>query len=196
MRDAARAEGRRLWLWRRGRTDVPARSEDPAWAVQVAAARHGDRAAFDRLHSLFARLVHGVLLAHVPPEDAGDLAQDVFLLAWQRLGSLQDDGAFGGWIARIARTRAADYHRGRRAPIALPEPLWQPAPVTPEAAEILELIRRLPEAYRETLMLRLVEDMTGPEISERTGLSPGSVRVNLHRGMKLLRAQLGEESPP
>ena len=59
------------------------------------------------------------------------------------------------------------------------------------AAEILELIRNLPEAYRETLVLRLVEGMTGPEIAARTGLTAASVRVNLHRGMKLLRERLG-----
>ena len=39
-------------------------------------------------------------------------------------------------------------------------------------------------------MLRLVEGMTGPEIAARTGLTDGSVRVNLHRGMKLLREKL------
>jgi RNA polymerase sigma-70 factor (ECF subfamily) len=60
-----------------------------------------------------------------------------------------------------------------------------------EAAEALEIIRALPEAYRETLVLRLVEGMTGPEIAARTGLQPASVRVNLHRGMKLLRERLG-----
>jgi RNA polymerase sigma-70 factor (ECF subfamily) len=51
-------------------------------------------------------------------------------------------------------------------------------------------IRALPEAYRETLTMRLVEGMTGPEIAERTGLTHGSVRVNLHRGMLQLRAAL------
>ena len=59
---------------------------------------------------------------------------------------------------------------------------------------MLAAIRRLPEAYRETLVLRLVEGMTGPEIAERTGLTPGSVRVNLHRGMQLLREALGRRS--
>jgi len=58
------------------------------------------------------------------------------------------------------------------------------------AAAILEAIRSLPEAYREPLILRLVEGMTGPEIATRTGLTPGSVRVNLHRGMQQLRARL------
>jgi len=60
-----------------------------------------------------------------------------------------------------------------------------------EAARALDAIRNLPEAYRETLMMRLVEGMSGPEISARTGLTPGSVRVNLHRGMQMLRGALG-----
>ena len=48
----------------------------------------------------------------------------------------------------------------------------------------------LSETYRETLILRLVEGMTGPEIAARTGMTHGSVRVNLHRGMEQLRAKL------
>ncbi len=60
-----------------------------------------------------------------------------------------------------------------------------------DGAAILVIIRGLPEAYRETLILRLVEGFTGPEIAERTGLTPGSVRVNLHRGMQMLREKLG-----
>ena len=58
---------------------------------------------------------------------------------------------------------------------------------------MLAIIQRLPESYRETLVLRLVEGMTGPEIAARTGLTAASVRVNLHRGMKLLRERLGLE---
>jgi RNA polymerase sigma-70 factor (ECF subfamily) len=41
--------------------------------------------------------------------------------------------------------------------------------------------------------MRLCEGMSGPEIAEITGLEPGSVRINLHRGMKLLRKRLGLE---
>ena len=56
--------------------------------------------------------------------------------------------------------------------------------------EALERVRTLPDTYRETLLMRLVQGMTGPEIAERTGLTPASVRVNLHRGMQLLRERL------
>ena len=65
-----------------------------------------------------------------------------------------------------------------------------PSPSAVEADEILEHIRSLPDCYREPLVLRLVLRMTGPEISERTGMTQGSVRVNLHRGMQLLRRRL------
>ena len=60
-----------------------------------------------------------------------------------------------------------------------------------EARNVLAAIRTLPDAYRETLVMRLCEGMSGPEIAEVTGLEPGSVRINLHRGMKLLREKLG-----
>ena len=62
---------------------------------------------------------------------------------------------------------------------------------TPDDWPALDAVKSLPEAYRETLVLRLVEGLSGPEIAERTGLTPASVRVNLHRGMKLLREKLG-----
>ena len=58
------------------------------------------------------------------------------------------------------------------------------------AVAILDTVMSLSEAYRETLILRLVEGMTGPEIAARTGMTHGSVRVNLHRGMQQLRAKL------
>ena len=65
-----------------------------------------------------------------------------------------------------------------------------------EAAMTLAVLRTLPETYREPLMLRLVEGMTGPEIAARMGLTHGSVRVNLHRGMLMLREKLAERAVP
>jgi RNA polymerase sigma-70 factor (ECF subfamily) len=163
-------------------------SEQLEW---VRAAQRGDQAAFASLHGRYGGLVHAVLLARVPRGEADDLVQDVFLTAWKRLPSLRDPGAFGSWLARIARNRAIDFHRRKRSMEALPEALPVGAPPSAEADEALEAIRSLPETYRETLLLRLVEGWTGPEIAARTGLTPGSVRVNLHRGMQLLRSKLG-----
>ena len=168
---------------------------DPARdASLVEAARGGDEDAFGRLYQAYFRMVHGILLVRVPRDDVDDLAQDVFLQAWNRLTTLRDAAAFGGWLAMITRNRAADHHR-RAAPVTeLPEDLAAPSSRHSEAALALAALRTLPPAYGETLVLRLVEGMSGPEIAARTGLTPGSVRVNLHRGMKLLRQKLGLEA--
>jgi RNA polymerase sigma-70 factor (ECF subfamily) len=139
--------------------------------------------------------VHAILLARVPRDDAGDLAQDVFLHAWTRIGSLREPAAFGGWIGAIARRRAIDFLRGHPTVVELDDrPQNGPAPDTQaEASEALAAIRTLPEAYRETLLLRLVEGCSGREIAALCGLTEDSVRVNLHRGFKLLRERL---NPP
>jgi RNA polymerase sigma-70 factor (ECF subfamily) len=167
--------------------------KESADAPLVEAVRRGDRDAFGRLYDLYGPMVHGILLARVPYDEVDDLVQDVFLLAFRRIHTLREAGAFGGWLAMITRNRAVDFHRRKRETEELPENLARPRSVDPEAAEALRLIRTLPDAYRETLVLRLVEGMTGPEIAERTGLTPASVRVNLHRGMKQLREKMGME---
>jgi RNA polymerase sigma-70 factor (ECF subfamily) len=157
----------------------------------VTAAQRGDREAFAELYRRYARMVHGVLLSRAPWSDVDDLVQDVFLLALRRLSSLREPAAFGGWLAMIARNRATDYFRRARETSELPEHM--PGRHTPsfEARAAFEAICSLPETYRETLILRLVEGMTGPEIAARTGMTPASVRVNLHRGLKQLRAKMG-----
>jgi RNA polymerase sigma-70 factor, ECF subfamily len=172
--------------------------EASADSMLVDAARNGDRAAFGRLYDRYARMVHGVLLAKVPVSAVDDLVQDVFLLALRRLSTLRETGSFGAWLGAIARNLANDYYR-RSAPQdhladdALENDIERGKASRDHqgpAAEILEAVRSLPDAYRETLILRLVEGMTGPEIAARTGLTHGSVRVNLHRGMQQLRARL------
>ena len=180
-------------LFTERRPEAAAEVQPPEVAL-VESARAGDRAAFERLYHLFAPLVHGVLLARVPYGEVSDLVQDVFLTAFRKLGALRDPARFGPWVAIIARNRAADFYRRTRQTEELRDELAQGAGRGAEASEALEVIRSLPEAYRETLVLRLVEGMTGPEIAERTGLRPASVRVNLHRGMKLLRQRLGLKS--
>ena len=159
-------------------------------AVLVRAAQGGDRSAFGALYEQYARMVHGILLAHVSYTEAEDLVQDVFVRAMQQLKALREPGAFGGWLGAIARRAAMDAHRRRRPSVEMQDFAGGFRPDA-EPFEILATLQELPKAYRETLILRLVEGMSGPEIAEQTGLTPESVRVNLCRGMKLLREALG-----
>jgi RNA polymerase sigma-70 factor (ECF subfamily) len=152
-----------------------------------------------QLYDRYAPTVHAILLARVPVDEVGDLVHDVFLRALPRLHTLRDPKGIGAWLSAIARNCANDYHRHN--PKGLMQELRDDVPektavkgerLDAEATTILAAIRSLPEAYRETLLLRLVEGMTGPEIAARTGLTAGSVRVNLHRGMQQLRQKLAE----
>ena len=173
----------------------------PLDASLVAAARRGDRSAFGALYRRHARLVQAVLLARVAPDSVADLVQDVFLIAMGRLQALRDDSAFAPWLATIARRRAADWRRRAHDTVPLEEASAEAmVEVDPArglgAQAALDAIRSLPEAYRETLLLRFVAGLTGPEIATRTGLTHGSVRVNLHRGVAMLRARLASEGGP
>src|SRR5216683_6656212 len=162
-----------------------------ALAATIRAVAAGDQDAFSRLYADYVRLVHAIVLGRVPRLDVDDLVQDVFISAYTRIGELRDPAAFGGWIATIARNRATDHLRQSRDQVELPDELPGGDPIEAETMAVLDIVRKLPEAYRETLLMRLVEGMSGAEIAERSGLTPASVRVNLHRGMKLLREQLG-----
>jgi RNA polymerase sigma-70 factor (ECF subfamily) len=157
----------------------------------VQAASKGDAIAFGRLFERYAKMVHGVLLSRLPKDDADDLTQEVFLTAHRKISSVADPEAFGGWLCAIARNAATDFLRKQKEHAELTSDIACADPRRAEAEQVLSVMRGLPEALREPLVLRLVEGMTGPEIAERTGLSPGSVRVNLHRGMRLLRERLG-----
>jgi RNA polymerase sigma-70 factor (ECF subfamily) len=159
-------------------------------AIVVTAAQRGDRKAFAELYRRFSRAVHGVILARAPYREAADLVQDTFAIVLERLPQLAEAAAFPGWLLAIARNRAIDHMRGRKPTEELAE-IPVAASRAAEVAQVLAALRELPEAYHETMILRLVEGLSGPEIADQTGLSPGSVRVNLHRGMKLLRERLG-----
>ena len=163
----------------------------------VRAAQTGDERAFEALYRRYARVVHGILLSRLPASEVEDLVQEVFLTALNKLKSLREPAAFPGWIASIARNRATDHLRSRVPEDEIDERVparGADASDRAEARRALAAIQALPDAYRETLTLRLVEGLTGPEIAERTGLAHGSVRVNLHRGMQMLREALQKEA--
>jgi len=164
----------------------------------VAAAARGDRAAWATLYSWYAPIIHSLLLLTVARREADELTQEVFLKAMPRLKDLRNNAALGAWLCQIARNEAATWGRKQRtkqthlAALSQTPPRSDTAenqPLDPDA--VLNQLRTLPEAYRETLALRLIAGLTGPQIAAATGLTPASVRVNLCRGMAMLRGVLG-----
>lgn len=175
---------------------------DPAAiaATLACAMRAGDRGAFAELHGRFARPLRALLLMHAAARDVDDLLQESFLAAWREREALREPSLFGAWLFAIGRSVARQARRRWTLPRASAEDGLeqvaapggeQAAQRAVEGAEVLAALQSLPESYRETLALRLVEGLSGPEIAALTGLTHGSVRVNLHRGMELLRGRLG-----
>ena len=160
---------------------------------QVRDACAGSQSAFAWLYRVYAPLVHTIHLGMGSRPLADELTQETFEIAFSRLGQLREPHKFGPWITAIARRnvpgRAAREH-SLADDVEVASTDAGPDD-SAEAERVLRAIQSLPQAYRETLLLRLVEGMSGPEIAALTGLTPQSVRVNLHRGMAKLRSALG-----
>ena len=162
-------------------------------ASHVRAASAGAQHGYAWLYRTFAPLVHSIHLGMGSRALADELTQDTFASAFSQLHALREPHKFGAWIAAIARRnrpRVAPFERSLEHDEAHAG-TGVPPEASADAERVLRAILALPEAYRETLLLRLVEGMSGPDIAALTGLTPASVRVNLHRGMAKLRTALG-----
>gem|GEM_PF-877256 len=174
-----------------------------AFLVQLA--RRGGRLAFDALWVRHAPAVHAVLVSLLPPHEAEDLLQETAVSAWSKIRTLEKAGRFSAWVCAIARHKARDRARAlaeRRAlrleDVSEPAqgPTSHPSGWCAEADEVLARLRELPPCYAEPLLMKLMLGMDNAEIAERTGMTRGSVRVNLHRGLRRLRHALGPDFAP
>ncbi len=164
-------------------------------------ARSSERPSLEDIYRDYRRTAHGIALAHVGPADADDVCQEAFMAIGRGLRTVRDLDALPAWVCTVVRNTARDHlrKRSRRPRLVaekVAEPSRRPDDVEVLRRRVLEHIASFSEAYRETLILRLAEGLTGPEIAERTGLTPGSVRVNLCRGMAALREKLAEDGWP
>ena len=196
-----------------GADGVPGASDESL----VARSRAGDRAAFEQLVRRTARLVYSrQYLETRDAHRAEDLAQETFLAAWRSIGQVDDPRGFRTWLLSVARTVAADDYRrqnrkkrraasgvapygadqggrGHRGVDQQPDP----APPPDESAEREESLRRatdalkaLPDEYGLPLTLRYIAGADYDTIGRQLGLSNGSLRGLLSRGLAKLRERL------
>lgn len=178
-------------------------ARDAELGAAVARAQEGDEAAF----AVVYRIVQPRLLGFVRGlvgDDADDVASEAWLEISRDLGRFMGDGAdFRGWSATIARHRALDHLRRRRArpvPAALDLELVEvsgPDTAQDQALEALStqralaLVRSLPRDQAEAVLLRVVVGLDGPAAARVLGKRPGAVRTATHRGLKRLARHLG-----
>jgi RNA polymerase sigma-70 factor (ECF subfamily) len=165
-------------------------------AGDASLAAAGDRRAFERLYRRHAARIHSLAWRMMGAAEAGEITQDVFVRAWQKLGTFRAEAAFGTWLYRVAvnvilarRSTLA----GRRARFLTEEALQStPArPVTTDLGMDFEnAIERLPEGARQIFVLHDVEGYKHDEIARMLGVTSGTSKAQLHRARMMLRRSL------
>jgi len=178
--------------------------EDPTDTQLLEAWRAGESAALDQLIRRYQRPVYRLLYRNLGnAADAEDFTQAAFLKVLDRLPGLRDDGAFRGWLFRIALNLCRNHRRHLLR--------WRevgPAPLERQASREENLdtqldarrrwqsvergLARLPRLQREVVRLRLHAELPFKEIAQVLGSSEASCKVSYHHAVKKLRISLQE----
>ncbi len=167
----------------------------------------GDREPFGLLIIRHAAMVTGVaysVCGDFPLSE--DIGQEAFIEAWKSLATLRDPEKFAGWICTIARRRAVDAVRAAKPSRAnrsldnIPFEIRDPNQLTPEANMsqneerelVWSLLARLPEGYREPMVLFYRCEESTRDVALALGENEATIRQRLKRGREMLRADVGD----
>ena len=182
---------------RSGFTSAVSRRAVPAARL---ASEESRAALLERLYREHADRIYGLCLRMSGDAvRATELAQDVFVRAWEQLDRLQPGSDSGAWLWRLATNVVLNALRSDRRRVARVTPVPDPGLLeraqlgTPLPVRQLSLdaaIARLPERAREVFVLHDVEGFASREVSALLGVAEGTVRAHLHRARTLLRETL------
>ncbi|MFP7723549.1 RNA polymerase sigma factor [Lysobacter sp. A3-1-A15] len=178
---------------------------NPVGHADFLAAQRGDRNAFARLVLATQKTVASVALAVTRDVQLSeDIAQDTFVKAWQRIGSMQDPESLLPWLRQVTRNGAIDHVRRRRhQEVALdvddprmvgatacgPEPdTWMDHRQRSE--QLARALDAVPDDSREVLLLFYREGQSSRHVAALLGLSDGAVRKRLQRARDALQSEL------
>lgn len=168
-------------------------------------------AGFEQIFRAYHRLVVGYYERHgVSPEEARDLAQEVFLVVHGSIGALKDAASFRSWLFGIARNKLLRHieKKQRERETIAPESADREESQTERYADphhgaldqildserrvkLREALEELPQQMRACVKLSVVEELEYSEIASRLGVSVNSVKVHIHRARHNLAARLG-----
>jgi len=167
---------------------------------RVGEALAGNVAAYEELYRDNVGRVFGLCLRMAGDASlAEELAQDVFVKAWQKLGSFRGESAFSTWLYPIAVNVTLSERRARRrrtsrvmatddlAPFDKPTRREGPE----DRMDLQKALEVLPDGARAVFVLHDVEGYKHHEIGEMIGVATGTSKAQLHRARKLLREALG-----
>lgn len=165
----------------------------------VSRAGEGDSRALEALVREYGGLVHSLAFRMTGDMDlAQDVCQETFTRVWLKLGTLRDPGAFPGWLASITRRLCLDEleKRNRRMESGEEEVMLEnlnprmPQEFHHKRRILEEAMMKLPVRDRQLLTLSYHRDLSSREVGRILEMSPGSVRVGLHRARERLHELL------
>lgn len=172
----------------------------------VRRARDGSREAFEELVRRSTRMVYAKLYLETgDPHLAEDLVQETFLRAFRAVGHLTDPSGFRAWLMTIGQSVLIDSYRRAGAIRRSPPPRASqaaletaPAPAADPGRDdtrekVRSILQSLPEEYRLPLTLRYIDGADYETIQMQLGLTAGSLRGILYRGLQLLRRAVKQE---
>ncbi len=172
-------------------------TEAPDDASLIARTLSGDSAAFAVLVERFWATAYGSAWAVLGNAgDAEEMTQETFVQVFQKLETLRDPGAIGGWVWRIARDTALKHirkHKRIRAVGDAPDvQLDEERPFTSllqgeERQALMEALQQLPQDMRDALVMKYWQDLEYEQMAQRTGTSEAALYQRVCRGLKRLR---------
>jgi RNA polymerase sigma-70 factor (ECF subfamily) len=166
----------------------------------IAQARRDNVEAYNLLVSRWEKRIYNYLFRLVKNrEDALDLAQDVFLKAYQNLLKLEDPGRFAPWLYRIAHNEAYSYLRKNRPETDLDEALFEPWMEQGPSRRMLPIevsiaveraLKRLNDDQREAVVLKIYQGFKFEEMAVILGCPVSTVKSRLYTALDLLKDTL------
>ena len=169
----------------------------------VQACRQGDLKAFEEIVSRYQSLVCAITYSAVGNRAVSeDLAQETFFQAWKKLDQLKQPVKFRSWLCCIARSAVSSYLRvQKRIPVvshnvetleAVKKGASPPELLIDQEQErfVNSALMRIPEEYREPLVLYYRQNRSTQEVAEAMGLREATVRTRLHRARQMLRREI------
>lgn len=162
--------------------------------------RKGDRKAQEQLYRKYADILFGICLKYSRNRtEAEDNLHDSFILIFEKIGQYKSKGSFEGWIKRITVNTVLQKYRKEEYLSVVSENHEEEVSVESSYADIslqklLGYIQELPNRYRTTFNLYVLDGYSHKEISELLGTSTGTSKSNLARARHILKEKIENET--
>jgi RNA polymerase sigma-70 factor (ECF subfamily) len=167
-------------------------------SVDAALAGAGDTVAYERLYRRHSGRIYGLAVRMMGIDEAEECTQEIFIRAWEKLGSFRGDAAFGTWLYRLGvntiLTLRAKRTRRQDRVLLVEDDVLEAAPARPGSEgtgmDIEKAMQRIPAGARDVFVLHDVEGFKHEEIASMLSINIGTSKSQLHRARMLLRRHL------